>query len=76
MIARMESGETKQDYFRRRAAEERAAAADAADERAARSHRDLAEQFEEQASDVLETRVPDEPVQAGSTMPSDFRIIP
>ena len=76
MIAQMKSGETKQDYCRRRAAEERAAAAQAADERAAQSHRDLAEHFEELASHADDGWMPEEPVPSTSTLPADFRIIP
>jgi hypothetical protein len=72
----MNSGETKQDYCRRRAAEERAAAAHAADERAAQSHRDLAQHFEELASEAGNGWTRDDPVQSTSTLPSDFRIIP
>jgi len=45
--------ETDSDYCRRRAAQERAAAAGAADERAARSHRDLAGRFEALAATGL-----------------------
>jgi hypothetical protein len=76
MTARMKSGETKQEYCRRRAAEERAAAAHAADERAAQSHRDLAEYFEALASDAGDAWMRDDPVPSTSTLPADFRIIP
>lgn len=64
------------DYFERRAEEERSAAAEAADERAAQSHRDLAQRYERKAHDDAE--VDDGAPEALSTMiPGEgFKIIP
>lgn len=64
------------DYFERRALEERTAAAKATDERAAQSHRDLAQCYERKAhNDAQADDGAPEPV---STMiPGEgFRIIP
>jgi hypothetical protein len=68
--------ETELNYFHRRAAEERTAAANAADERAAQSHRDLAEHFEELARHPWKREVPGEALKSASTLPAEFRIIP
>jgi hypothetical protein len=65
------------DYFQRRAEEEREAAEQAADERAAQSHRELAEHYEKlarkqgrEAADIEE--VP----QLWGSLPREFRILP
>lgn len=71
---RMNRPETESDYCRRRAAEERAAAAHAADERAAKSHRDLAAHFEGLAGQSVPMRSADEP--RSSILAGEFRIIP
>lgn len=70
----MNQTESNSDYCRRRAAEEREAAAQAKDERAARAHRDLAEHFEglsRQAGGAASVdRAPT------SILAGEFRIIP
>ena len=63
------------DYFQRRAEQERTAAEQAGDERAAQSHRELAERYDEMAKqEPGEIRGDDQP-QSG-IMPKDFRIVP
>jgi len=64
------------DYFQRRAEEERAAAANAADERAAQSHRSLAARYDAKAkgSPVRELKI--EGTDDGSILPKEFRILP
>jgi hypothetical protein len=64
------------DYFLRRAEEERAAAANASDERAARSHRSLAARYDAKAKGgpVRELK-PNDP-DSGSSLPKEFRILP
>jgi len=72
----MEPAENNRHYFSRRADEERAAAAQAADARAAQSHRDLAARFDSLAKGGLEQARPDHPVQFAGTMAGRLRIIP
>jgi hypothetical protein len=63
-------------YFERRAAEERLAADQALDERAAESHRQLAAYYRTLAAD---TRAPfgDDPAERlTAILPKDFRIVP
>jgi hypothetical protein len=62
-------------YFHRRAEEERAAANCAGDERAARSHRELAQRYAEVANGRHGAWDEDEQP-CGGTMPSEFRILP
>jgi len=64
------------DYFQRRAEEERVAADNAGDERAAQSHRSLAARYDARAkgSPVRELKV-DENDEAG-ILPKEFRILP
>lgn len=66
------------DYFEKRAAEERAAAERCDDERAAQSHRALAEQYEEQARSrpSAEKSERDEEPGCPGILPPDFRILP
>jgi hypothetical protein len=66
-----------QDYFHRRAEEERAAAEHAADERAAQTHRELAQEYEKRAhcdgnGAVFEDEQPQDP----GTLHKEFRILP
>jgi hypothetical protein len=61
------------DYYRRRAEEERMASERATDERAARSHRGLAEEYRKRATNVG-TGVPEEP--RGGTLAKEFQIVP
>jgi hypothetical protein len=63
-------------YFERRAEEEKAAAAGAADERAARTHRELAERYMRQAKGEAEATQEDEEPNNGGTLSSDFKILP
>ena len=64
------------DYFERRAEEERLAAANAADERAAQTHRALAARYDAKVNGgpVREVQLGDAPNESG--MPKDFRILP
>lgn len=64
------------DYFSRRAEEERAAADNASDERAAQSHRSLAARYDAKAkgSPVRELKNHDD--QERGTLPKDFSILP
>jgi hypothetical protein len=64
------------DYFQRRAEEERAAAAQAVDERAAHSHRELAEHYARLAGDESDNPVDAESEQPSGTLPREFRILP
>jgi hypothetical protein len=65
------------DYFQRRAEEEREAAEQAADERAAHSHRELADHYERLAGDESQTAADaEEEPQAVGTLPREFRILP
>ena len=65
------------DYFQRRAEEEREAAERAADERAAHSHRELADHYERLAGDEGPGRADvEEGAQAAGTLPREFRILP
>jgi hypothetical protein len=71
----MQEGQSK-DYFQRRADEERAAADQAADERAAKSHRELSEHYRNVASGSEQVpRDEDEAADPG-ILPRDFRIVP
>jgi hypothetical protein len=64
------------DYFKRRAEEERAAAEQAADERAAQSHRELSDHYEQLARGAqLPTEVAPESHAAG-IVSREFRIVP
>jgi hypothetical protein len=76
MIVLMTPPEDNRDYCRRRAAEERAAAAHAADDRAAQAHLDLARHFESLACHELVESPPDQLPYSPSTLPGEFRIIP
>ena len=64
------------DYFERRAEEERTAADNAADERAARSHRSLAARYDAKAkgSPVRELKLGE--ADEGNSLPREFRILP
>jgi hypothetical protein len=64
------------DYFRRRAEEERAAAAKAGDERAAQSHRALAARYDAKANGSPVRDASDDPRGDGGTLSSDFTILP
>ena len=70
----MQQADSK-DYYYRRAEEERAAAERAIDDRAARMHRDLADQYEKLANGGSEGSGSDEE-QFPGTLPRDFRILP
>jgi len=67
----MEEAETK-DYFERRAAEEREAADQAQDVRAAQSHREMARRYDEKARNLPATPAED----SMSGLPREFRILP
>lgn len=65
-----------QDYFQRRAEEEREAAEQATDERAAHSHRELAEHYQRLSGDERQrVSEPEEP-QSRGILPKEFRILP
>jgi hypothetical protein len=63
-------------YFLRRAEEERAAAANASDERAAQSHRSLAARYDAKAkgSPVRELKLNE--AESGAVLSKEFRILP
>jgi hypothetical protein len=63
------------EYFGFRAEEEREAAEQAADERAARTHRELAEAYEKLAKERGEI-VADDELEAGGILSTGFRILP
>jgi hypothetical protein len=65
------------DYFQRRAEEEREAAEQAADERAAHSHRELADHYARLAGDEGQPPADarEEPQPPG-ILPREFRILP
>lgn len=64
------------DYFQRRAEEEREAAEQAADERAANSHRELADHYVRLAEDESVKRPDRDEQHASGTLPKEFRILP
>jgi hypothetical protein len=64
------------DYFRRRAEEERDAAAKARDERAAQSHRALAARYDAEASGSPVRDVAEDRGDNGGTLSDDFTILP
>lgn len=63
------------DYFHRRAEEERVAAENAADERAAQSHRSLAARYDAKANGGPVHEVEEGPDEE-RVLPPDFRILP
>lgn len=63
-------------YFHKRAEEERAAAERARDERAARSHRELARRFDDLAKRGGDERLWSEPGERPAVLPAEFRILP
>ncbi|HEX8840626.1 MAG TPA: hypothetical protein VF750_09185 [Sphingomicrobium sp.] len=63
------------DYFERRSEEERTAADRASDERAAESHRALAEHYRNVANGSEQLPADDESFDAG-TLAKEFRIVP
>ena len=65
-----------QDYFARRAEQERAAAADATDERAALMHRQMAERYDELARGAAQPRGPDPMPTDRGILPRDLQIFP
>jgi len=66
-----------QHYFERRAEEERSAAKSATDDRAAQTHRELAEHYEEMAKRGPAPGTAEEPPpQHPGTLPREFRILP
>ncbi len=70
----MEQPVPSSEYFAKRASEERHAASHAADDRAAQSHREMAEQYEKLArGDGGSEPLPDE--RCGG-LPNEFRILP
>ena len=66
------------DYYRRRASEEHAAAAQAVDERAAQCHRDLAQRYESMADGMTDAGpiAHDRPSPGAAILSNDFRIVP
>jgi hypothetical protein len=71
----MQEGQSK-DYFERRADEERAAADQAADERAAQSHRELSERYRDVANGSEPVPGDDAEAPDPGILPRDFRIVP
>ena len=64
------------DYFERRSAEERTAAEQASDERAAQSHRELAEHYRNVANGSEQLPAEDEGDSEAESLPKEFRIVP
>ena len=64
------------DYFERRAEEERAAAANASDERAAQSHRALAARYEAKSKGGPVHEVGVDADDDGNVLPKEFRSLP
>jgi len=64
------------DYFHRRAEEERAAAEQASDERAAQSHRSLAARYDAKANGSPVREIAEDASEEGSVLPKDFHILP
>jgi hypothetical protein len=64
------------DYFQRRAEEEREAAEQAVDARAAHSHRELADHYERLAGDEGVAPVNAEEERPSGTLPREFTILP
>jgi hypothetical protein len=65
------------DYFQRRAEEEREAAQRAVDERAAHSHRELADHYQRLAGEESHASGhADEEQQSAGRLPREFRILP
>ena len=64
-----------QEYYKRRAKEERIAAERASDERAAQSHRELLDQYERLADGEAPARAADDREKSGSVS-KEFRILP
>jgi hypothetical protein len=64
------------DYFERRSSEEQAAAEQASDERAAQSHRELADHYRNIANGSEEPPVDDDTGSGEGILPKDFRILP
>ena len=64
------------DYFSRRAEEERAAADNASDERAAQSHRSLAARYDAKARGSPVHELKDDGDEEEGTLPKDCRILP
>ena len=63
-------------YFRRRAKQEQVAADEAADERAARSHRELAQEYRKLASGGRPSQHDESETPGNGILSSDFRIVP
>ena len=68
--------QSQHGYFQMRAEEEREAAANAADERAARSHRELAATYEKLATGNGELTAMEEVPPLPGALPKEFRILP
>lgn len=66
---------TPADYFDRRAEEERTAAANAADERAARSHRELADHYRNIANGSEQLPADHADPSEGGILRDEFRIV-
>lgn len=64
------------EYFERRAQEEREAAENAVDERAAQSHRELAEHYRKIAKGCEGGSAEDVEASSPGILPRDFRILP
>jgi hypothetical protein len=63
-------------YFLRRARQEQVAADSAVDERAARPHRELAQQYRKRASGAETPRREDSQTVGSAILSSDFHILP
>ena len=64
------------DYFERRAEQERTAAERCADERAAQSHRELADHYRQIAEGAERLPASDPKPNEPGILPKDFRILP
>ena len=70
------TGSPAHDYFQKRADEEREAAKQATDERAATSHRELADHYTRLADSESDQQADQDEPLATSVLPREFRILP
>ena len=64
------------EYFRRRADQERTAADQATDERAALTHREMAGRYDELARGIVPVSEAEPPPLRPGILPRDFQIVP
>jgi hypothetical protein len=67
---------SQRQYFERRAAEERAAAAQAHDERAAQPHRELARRYDDMVNGEVDGAEGEDMPDLIAGLPPEFRILP